>query len=286
MFRNHKTNVIAKNNIRHYSYVLDHDTGYAPNPFWGCMTLATCKPCLEKKGGFRSFARKDSWIVGTGGSKLYLERFEYYNGKLKDISPEKNINNKRLVFAFKVGEVVDTFEKYFNDPRFECKKISLNENEPIKRSGDNHLSDRGEGSNPIKYNNNNPLDSGKEKFAWVESVLVSNVNNFYYFGCFAPVLPEKLRAIINKGRNCKKFDNDKAELLEAFLLNVTGGKKGIFGFPSFKNEKRYREEANDVLYLKAIYNEYLKGVVSDKELRKLIECKEMKNSSLRKIFEG
>ena len=30
-----------------YSYKMDHDFGFAPNPFWGVMTLATCKGRLR-----------------------------------------------------------------------------------------------------------------------------------------------------------------------------------------------------------------------------------------------
>lgn len=29
-----------------FRYKLDHDYGFAPNPFWGVMTLATCKAQL------------------------------------------------------------------------------------------------------------------------------------------------------------------------------------------------------------------------------------------------
>jgi Nucleotide modification associated domain 2 len=45
---------------RLFSYVVRHDTGLAPNPFWGVCTLALCKP------GIRRAAREGDWIVGLG----------------------------------------------------------------------------------------------------------------------------------------------------------------------------------------------------------------------------
>ena len=29
--------------MRLFAYKMTHDTGFAPNPFWGYLTLATCK---------------------------------------------------------------------------------------------------------------------------------------------------------------------------------------------------------------------------------------------------
>ena len=43
-----------------YSYVLKHDSGFAPNPFWGFCTLATCKPVIRRN------AKPGDWIIGTG----------------------------------------------------------------------------------------------------------------------------------------------------------------------------------------------------------------------------
>ena len=46
-----------------YSYVVARDYGFAPNPFYGCCTLATCKPII------RRMAQVGDWVIGTG-SKL------------------------------------------------------------------------------------------------------------------------------------------------------------------------------------------------------------------------
>ena len=41
-----------------YSYILTHDTGFSPNPFFGYCTLACCKPDI------RRVAKVGDWIVG------------------------------------------------------------------------------------------------------------------------------------------------------------------------------------------------------------------------------
>ena len=43
-----------------FSYVVVHDSGFAPNPFGGVLTLATCKPQIRKT------AQPSDWLVGTG----------------------------------------------------------------------------------------------------------------------------------------------------------------------------------------------------------------------------
>jgi hypothetical protein len=50
-------------NMTLYSYVVAHDFGFAPNPFDGLCTLATCKPDIRKK------AAVGDYIVGTGCAK-------------------------------------------------------------------------------------------------------------------------------------------------------------------------------------------------------------------------
>src|SRR5215831_8774518 len=51
-----------------FSYVVDHDHGYAPNPFGGFCTLAKCK--YRSKWNIVPMAEKGDWIAGTGGVNL------------------------------------------------------------------------------------------------------------------------------------------------------------------------------------------------------------------------
>src|SRR5687767_9007196 len=47
-----------------YLYVVDRDFGFAPNPFHGYCTLATCKPRI------RARANHGDWVIGMGGLRL------------------------------------------------------------------------------------------------------------------------------------------------------------------------------------------------------------------------
>lgn len=43
-----------------YSYIVSHDSGFAPNPFYGFCTLACCKPNIRRT------AREGDYVVGLG----------------------------------------------------------------------------------------------------------------------------------------------------------------------------------------------------------------------------
>ncbi len=79
-----------------YSYIVAYDTGFAPNPFFGVCTLATCKPRI------REHASIGDWVIGTGAKLKYD-----YQG--------------RLIYAMRVDETL-TLDEYWNDPRFQNKK--------------------------------------------------------------------------------------------------------------------------------------------------------------------
>ncbi|MFC0668681.1 hypothetical protein ACFSKY_14665 [Azotobacter chroococcum] len=82
-----------------YSYVVARDFGFAPNPFFGFCTLATCKPKIRKH------ASVGDWVVGTGAKSTYD-----YKG--------------RLIYAMQVSEVL-SFDEYWNDARFILKRPNL-----------------------------------------------------------------------------------------------------------------------------------------------------------------
>jgi hypothetical protein len=83
-----------------YSYVVDHDTGYAPNPFGGLCTLACCK--YSKTGRRRNIvelAKEGDWIVGTGGKS------------------GRTSGHGTIVYAMKVANTIP-FADYCRYPRF------------------------------------------------------------------------------------------------------------------------------------------------------------------------
>lgn len=84
--------------MRLFSYVVARDYGFAPNPFFGVCTLATCKPRIRKA------AAVGDWVVGTGSAKQNRQGL--------------------LVYAMCVTEAM-TFNQYWADARFQRKKPNL-----------------------------------------------------------------------------------------------------------------------------------------------------------------
>lgn len=75
------------------SYIIKDDYGFAPNPYGGFLTLATCKPAIRSSAGVGDI------LVATGSSTG-----DYEN---------------RLIYAAKVSRVIDMNE-YFETP---CIKL-------------------------------------------------------------------------------------------------------------------------------------------------------------------
>lgn len=55
--------------IKLFSYVVDHDTGYAPNPFGDYCTLAKCMYGFKRRN-IVEMAEEGHWVAGTGGTEL------------------------------------------------------------------------------------------------------------------------------------------------------------------------------------------------------------------------
>jgi len=81
-----------------YTYVVEHDYGFAPNPFFGTCTLATCKPRIRAK------ADVGDLILAAGSKKFGLD--------------------ENIVFHMFVGEIC-TFDEYWNNKRFFLKRPEM-----------------------------------------------------------------------------------------------------------------------------------------------------------------
>jgi hypothetical protein len=143
--------------MEYYSYIVARDFGFAPNPFNGYCTLCTCKPLIRKN------AQVGDWIFGTGAKTRY------------DIAGS-------LIFAMQVSEVL-TFEEYWEDQRFQCKKPRFNGS--LKQCfGDNIYKKNGENweqshSHHSYSDGSTNLHNLKRDTKWTR-MLISE--KFYYFG--------------------------------------------------------------------------------------------------------
>lgn len=80
-----------------FSYVVDHDNGFAPNPYYGVCTLAHCKFGRKGYKNAVELAKVGDWVVGTGGKGkksaghgklIYAMRKDRGGKPLKVLSPK------------------------------------------------------------------------------------------------------------------------------------------------------------------------------------------------------
>jgi len=179
------------------SYVVRYDSGFAPNPFYGYCTLATCKPDI------RNAAQVGDWIVGCGSNEKTVRR------------------GGHLVYAMRVEEIL-TFGQYDSDSRFGNKK-PYRKGSRKQSCGDNiYHRDAADSvwlqrdsfhSNADGSRHANHVDIDTR----VNRVLISQ--DFVYFGGEGPEFAGHLRdhqgrSICKSGRGQLRFD-DQA-LIRAF----------------------------------------------------------------------
>lgn len=177
-----------------YLYVVDRDFGFAPNPFHGYCTLATCKPKIRKH------AQIGDWIMGVGGRRLSA------TGK--------------CVFLLKVSEIL-TFNDYWTDIRFQKKK-PLRNGSLVMMVGDNIYHQQVTNDSWIQEDSHHSNQDGScnsenlTRDTGSTNVLVSE--HFYYFGKCA--LPVDLASIGYKNGvgHSKKLLSDEA--VAAFIEKI------------------------------------------------------------------
>lgn len=179
------------------SYIITHDYGFAPNPYGGFLTLATCKPKI------RNSAKIGDILVGIGSS----------TGAYKN----------RLIYAAQVSNVVDMNE-YFENPIYQVKKTS--DENISRRRGDNIYYQE----NGTWIQLNNPFHDEGNMSHDLNSTNVLICEDFWYFGNKAPFLPENFLGIVKKGPGHKNINDQN--LVSSFLDWLSIHKKGIIGKPS------------------------------------------------------
>lgn len=194
-----------------FRYKLDHDYGFAPNPFHGVLSLATCKSQLRMNKNVKI----GDWIVGLGSVSMD--------------------NLHHIIFAMKVEEIM-TFDQYWIDSRFDCKKPLIN-GSLVQMYGDNvYHTDINTGRIIQEYSAHSKPGGRTNGKHWKRDVSGKNVllsKTFYYFGSSCPVIPEDYSYIDNNSRAIKYLDLAGEDTkIQAFVdwLDTTYG-KGIHGDP-------------------------------------------------------
>ncbi len=193
---------------------MTHDTGFAPNPFHGYLTLATCKP------GIRLKAKVGEWICGFDSQEL--------SG-----SP---VGGKRLVYVMQVEEKL-SFDEYFEDPRFQSKKPSAGKGR-IYLVGDNIYYRGAKAERRSKYHENEE----QVKDLMGQYVLISR--QFWFFGCCSIEVPYEVKPNVPKRSTyygAKTTGAKAREFLDWLIKNYP--KPGIYGPPhGFKDSSWQRDE--------------------------------------------
>jgi hypothetical protein len=163
-----------------FIYVVDRDLGFAPNPFHGYCTLATCKP------GIRNSACVGDWVMGVGGTRLKA--------------------TGRCVFILKITEI-QTFDEYWIDSRFKLKKPVRN-GSPVMMVGDNIYHKDNNNSHWVQEDSHHSNPDGSTNLGNLKRDTKSNrvliSSHFYYFGFEAPYFDSELINYSNNRGYSKK----------------------------------------------------------------------------------
>lgn len=169
-----------------FLYVVDRDFGFAPNPFHGICSLATCKPRI------RQSALNGDWVFGLGGKKLKA--------------------TGRCVFAMKVTEKI-TFNEYWESQFFRDKKPVRNGSKRMVVGDNIYYKNPETNIWSQAYSHHSHSDGSLNEYNRDRDTKSSNVllsKHFYYFGSAAPLIPQDILTDLNykNGVGHKKYDLD------------------------------------------------------------------------------
>lgn len=214
--------------IKVYIYVVARDFGFAPNPFHGVCTLATCKPVVRRG------AEIGDWVIGMGGQKLKA--------------------SGRCIYAMRVTETM-SFDTYWSTPAYRAKR-------PVRNGsrktivGDN-IYHHADGSDQWiqEDSHHSQVDGTPDAYnlqhdTQTDRVLISN--DFFYFGEEAPLVPPKiLRALgfVNRMGHRKYPISDAQQILSWLEKTFSESRNHVVGdpFQFSQSGARYSKKLDKVL---------------------------------------
>lgn len=195
------------------SYVVHYDSGFAPNPFFGYCTLATCKPRI------RNAAEVGDWIIGTGSNAKKIK------------------HGDRLVFAMRVTEETN-FDSYWREERFYYKR-PLRNGSRKQQCGDN-IYYRSCTDSPWEqldsfhtHPNAKITKDHISRDTSVDRVLISD--DYYYYGGEGPEIPMSFRGkpdfnIVKSGSG-ERHIKDLQQIDQVIEWLRSNGESGYIGEP-------------------------------------------------------
>ncbi len=199
--RNQKTEVMI------YSYVVEHDLGFAPNPFHGVCSIACCKPQIRK------VAKEGDYILGTGAARPNL--------------------TAHLTFWMRVDKII-TFDQYWSDPSFRRKKPVMSGTKFL-RYGDNIYHRDGNG-NFQQEDSFHSLEDGSVSLGdlhrdtgTTDRVLLGR--EFAFWGRAGIKLPASLTSFVKKGPG-HKCDFSEEQVQAFFVWLAAHPERGYLDEPA------------------------------------------------------
>lgn len=201
------------------TYRLDHDLGFAPNPFFGWCSLACCM------GDIRKHAKLGDIIIGMAGSgKRGLGRY-----------------HPQLIYWMRV-DVELTFDQYWNDPRFVRKRPQI-PGPKMSMVGDRTYRHELNGADwsfdtsmhyvasAVQTNGGHVVRDTK-----VDRVLLSQ--HYTYWGKSGPAVPNHLMPLFPTHRG-QKCNHDAALLAQLHAFVGVNQPMNLAGDPSDWSNSRY-----------------------------------------------
>lgn len=186
-----------------YCYKMTHDTGFAPNPFNGVLTLATCKPTI------RRCAEVGTWISGWAGVKVYTT---------EDKKKYVDWNNQKLIYLARITDkmsIADYWHQY-PEKRPHCiiGVFDMGDNiyEPI-------------GSAAFEQHKNGGGHNLNHKSHDLSGCYVLICKEFYYFGVENAIPVNVSNSFVVP--RCKKLDLDDGRAKSIIEQVVSNYKPGI-----------------------------------------------------------
>lgn len=156
--------------MRVYSYKISRDYGFAPNPFHGICTLATCKPKIRRA------AKEGDLVFGCGSAK--------------------NSRQGKVICAFRVSKKI-SFQEYWDDARYTAKRPNFSSGKS-HAYGDN-IYHRDTAGNWVQEKSHHSFSDGglnqdnlERDTTTSDMVLIGQ--DFVYFGRNAREIPANLRS--------------------------------------------------------------------------------------------
>ena len=220
-----------------YSYKLRRDSGFAPNPFFEILTLATCKADIRRT------KEEGAWIAGFTSVSLCRDP----------------VGAERLIYLMKVSEKIP-LSHYFGDTRFtrkipdmkspscpwvleyggECRKEALSAFKQRGTQGKSHAHVNCMGDNIYRptsggasqYEQLPNSSHGKDHMRRdISGQFVLAAHKFYYFGRSALRIPKHIRPNVPRGVAPYGAETCNAAVVERFIAHVVSQGAGVHDAP-------------------------------------------------------